>query len=162
MCPPGWSPLPGCAVSPQVIVNRNLFTQYAHSVLPSTPRRCHLHHGRVQLVLHQLPGQTVHPALVPRGWSVGPSSWAWALLCGPKVPAGLLSTPLAPFSSSCCCLCLGHPRSLLDSNATHLCFSLSPTLLGRLCGGRKNPGLEESNRIQPKPPALPFSWAGRS
>ena len=96
------------------------------------PHRRHQHHRCRAAVLHQLPGQTVHPALVPQGWERGPVPWAWALLHGPKVPASLLSTPPAPFfsSSSCRCLCLGHLLSLLDSDATRLCFSLSPLCLG--------------------------------
>ena len=133
-----------------------------HAVCPPRalpPRRCHLHHGRRAAVLHQLPGQTVHPALVPRGWVWGPVPWAWALLCGPKVPAGLLSTPLAPFSSSCRSLS-GTPAQSSGLKCHSSLFLSIPTLLRRLCGGRKNLGLGiKLNLTQIPSSAVLMGWA---
>ena len=103
------------------------------------------------------------PSTRPPGLGAGPSS----LGLGPAAWTQSASQP--PFhapsslfpSSFCRCLCLGHPLSLLDSDATRLCFSLSPLCLG----GRvvvERTWAWESNWIQLKSPALPFSSVGGS
>ena len=82
------------------------------------PSQRHLHQGRCECVLHQIPGQTP-PSTRPQGLGVGPHPLA-GLLCEPKVPACLVSrwfwvhTSGCPSLSFCRSLCLGHPLRLLD------------------------------------------------
>lgn len=122
--PPPWH----VHVSPQVIVNRNLFMQYAHRV-PFHRVDAICITGVVQLssisFQVRLSTQRSSPGAGCGAQFPGPGPCCVDPKCQPvSFPRPWLPSPPRV------ALCLGHPRSLLDSNATHLCFSLSPLCLG--------------------------------
>lgn len=128
------------------------------------PRQHHLRHGRRAAVLHQLSGQTVHPAPAPRGWVQGPVHCAQALLRGPQsasqspfqVALGThlwLPRPVLLVSLSLS----GTPASV--SRAPRPLISVIPTLVRRLCGSRKTRGLGiKLNPAQISSSAILMGW----
>ena len=122
--------------SRQVMVNKNLFTQYAHRV-PFHRVNAICVTGAVQLsyISFQVRLSTRHP---PPGAGCRARSIVPRPCCvGPKLPASLLSrwlwghTSGSPVLSLCRCLCLGH---LLQSPGLlgHSSLSFPPWLGGRV------------------------------
>ena len=137
MLPPGWGPPPPrhMHVSRQVTVNGNLFMQYAHRVpFHCVDTICITGIVKLSSISFQVRLSTQHSS---PGAGCGAQFTVPGLCCvDPKCrPVSFAGdsgdTPLAPFPSFLyCCLYLGHSLSLLDSDATRLCYFLSPLCLG--------------------------------